>query len=292
VTLRAVAHERFAVIVVDTRRESIEGYETAKRIREESGTELTPIIFLTAFGGDELETAAAYASGAVDFVFTPVLAAVLRAKVSTFMKLVMRSQQLEDSVASILELNRALVDSEVRARAVLENVAEGIVTATEAGVIESVNPSALRQFGYDDEAEMIGQPFAAVVGATTGHRKHGSTFPMELGMSRMQIDGRMFTIGSVHDITGRSQRFERDRVAFEEAPIGSVITSRDGRIERVNQAICEMTGRTSEQLIGRRLSELAHPADRPASAAALAALVNGATGTRRFEGRTCATAGR
>ncbi len=283
--LRAVAHERFAVIVMDTRRESLDGYETAKRIREQTGTELTPIIFLTAFGDDELETAAAYASGAVDFVFTPVLAAVLRAKVSTFMKLVMRSQQLEDSVESILELNRALVDSEVRARAVLENVAEGIVTATEAGVIESVNPSALRQFGYDHEAEMIGQPFASVVGERTGRRKDGSTFPMELGMSQMQIDGSTYTIGSVHDITGRSQRFERDRVAFEEAPIGSVITSRDGRIERVNQAICEMTGRTSEQLLGRRLSELAHPADRPASAAALAALVNGATGTRRFEGR-------
>ena len=283
--LRAVAHERFAVIVMDTRRESLDGYETAKRIREQTGTELTPIIFLTAFGDDELETAAAYASGAVDFVFTPVLTAVLRAKVSTFMKLDMRSQQLEDSVESIMELNSALVDSEVRARAVLENVAEGIVTATEAGVIESVNPSALRQFGYHDEAEMIGQPFASVVGESTGRRKDGSTFPMELGMSRMQIDGRTFTIGSVHDITGRSQRFERDRVAFEEAPIGSVITSRDGRIERVNQAVCEMTGRTSEQLVGRRLSELAHPADRPASAAALAALVNGATGTRRFEGR-------
>ena len=112
--LRAVAHERFAVIVMDTRRESLDGYETAKRIREQTGTELTPIIFLTAFGDDELETAAAYASGAVDFVFTPVLTAVLRAKVSTFMKLVMRSQQLEDSVESIMELNSALVDGRGR----------------------------------------------------------------------------------------------------------------------------------------------------------------------------------
>jgi hypothetical protein len=49
-------------------------------------------------------------------------------------------------------------------------------------VIESVNPSALRQFGYDDEAEMIGQPFASVVGDSTGHRKDGSTFAMELGV--------------------------------------------------------------------------------------------------------------
>ena len=31
--LRAVAHERFAVIVMDTRRESLDGFETAKRIR-------------------------------------------------------------------------------------------------------------------------------------------------------------------------------------------------------------------------------------------------------------------
>ena len=37
--LRGVAHERFAVIVMDTRRESFDGYETAKRIREETGTE-------------------------------------------------------------------------------------------------------------------------------------------------------------------------------------------------------------------------------------------------------------
>jgi PAS domain S-box-containing protein/putative nucleotidyltransferase with HDIG domain len=290
--LRAVARERFAVIVMDTQRASLDGYETAKRIREQTGTELTPIIFLTAFGDDELETAAAYASGAVDFVFTPVLAAVLRAKVSTFMKLVMRSQQLEDSVASILELNGALHDSEVRARAVLENVAEGIVTATEAGVIESVNPSALRQFGYDDEAEMIGQPFASIAGEGMGRRKDGSSFLMEMGLSRMQIDGRTFTIASIHDTTGRSQRAERDRVAFEEAPIGSVITSRAGRIERVNQAVCEMTGRTAEQLVGQRLSELAHPADRPASAAALAALVDGATGTRRFESRYLREGGR
>ncbi len=288
--LRAVAHERFAVIVMDARRPWLDGYETAKQIRRETGTELTPIIFLTAFGSDELETATAYASGAVDFVFTPVLAGVLRAKVSTFAQLVMRSQELEDSVESILELNGALRDSEVRARAVLQNVAEGIVTATEEGVIESVNPSALRLFGYTEGAEMIGLPFEAIFGPseaaeTTGRRKDGSCFPMELGMSEMQIDGRAVTIGSFHDITGRSQRAERDRVAFEEAPIGSVITSRDGRIERVNQAVCQMTGRTAAQLLGRRFSELAHPEDRHASAAALAALVNGATGTRRFESR-------
>ena len=89
------------------------------------------------------------------------------------MTLVIRSQQLEDSVESIMELNSALLDSEVRARAVLENVAEGIVTATEEGVIESVNPSALRQFGYrdearDDRASTVRRRSSATEPATTG----------------------------------------------------------------------------------------------------------------------------
>jgi len=295
--LRAVAQERFAVIVMDTRRPSLDGFQTAKLIRQATGTELTPIIFLTAFGADDLETATAYASGAVDFVFTPVLAGVLRAKVSTFMKLVMRSHELEESLESITALNAALRDSEVRARAVLENVVDGIVTATETGVIESVNPSALRLFGYGDEAEMVGRPFDSIVGPgdhgdTTGRRKDGSSFPTELGVSEMQIGGRTFTIGAIHDLTGRSQRAERDRVAFEEAPIGSVITSRDGRIERVNQAVCTMFGQTAHELVGRRFSELAHPDDRHASAAALDALVHGASGTRRFEGRYVSHGGR
>ena len=81
--LDAVAQERFAVIVMDVRMPRLDGYETAKLIRQQTRSELTPIIFLTAFGRDEFETATAYASGAVELVFTPVLAGVLRAKVST-----------------------------------------------------------------------------------------------------------------------------------------------------------------------------------------------------------------
>ena len=209
--LRAVARERFAVIVMDTRRPSLDGYETAKRIREQTGSELTPIIFLTAFGSDELEKATAYASGAVDFVFTPLLAGVLRAKVSTFVKLVGRTQELEESL--------------VRARAVLDNMVDGVVTVTEAGRIESLNGSSLRLLGYREE-ELIGQPLDLVIvpsreDETMARRKDGSCFPIEVGVSRMQLGERTFTIGSIRDISGRKQRVERDRVAFEEARSGA-----------------------------------------------------------------------
>ena len=50
----------------------------------------------------------------------------------------------------------------MRARAVLQNVADGIVTAGEGGLIESFNRSARRLFGYREE-EVIGQPLQLII---------------------------------------------------------------------------------------------------------------------------------
>jgi diguanylate cyclase (GGDEF)-like protein/PAS domain S-box-containing protein len=207
----------------------MDGYQTAKLIRQRRQSELTPFIFITSFGCDETETAAAYASGAVDFVFTPIRPEVLRAKVSAFVDLFVQTERLRYSLDSITALHAALHDSEVRARAVLQNVADGIVTAGEAGLIESFNRSAQRLFGYGEE-EVVGRPLQLIVAPShheqfsddaragwsllaedvvadptesVGCRKDGSCFPMELDMSQMQIGERMVTIGCIRDISGR-----------------------------------------------------------------------------------------
>ena len=52
---------------------------------------------------------------------------------AAFIDLFEQAQELQRSLASITALNAALRDSEVRARAVLQNVADGIVTAGEGG---------------------------------------------------------------------------------------------------------------------------------------------------------------
>ena len=48
--LRAVSGRRFAVILMDVRMPTMSGYDTAKLIRERSGSAVTPIIFMTASG--------------------------------------------------------------------------------------------------------------------------------------------------------------------------------------------------------------------------------------------------
>ncbi len=160
--LRAVSAQRFAVILMDVRMPGMSGYETAKRIRARGELGMTPIIFMTAFARDDIETTAAYASGAVDFIFSPISGDALRAKVTAFVELFARAHEHQHSLDSITALNASLRDSEVRAQAVLQNVADGIVTVDEEGLIESVNRSALALFGYES-GDVIGQPLHSIV---------------------------------------------------------------------------------------------------------------------------------
>ena len=55
---------------------------------------------------------------------------------------------------------------------------------------------------------------------------------------------------------------ERFRAAFEGAPIGMGLSTIDGNWLEVNDALCELLGRTQTQLLDQPLWELAHPADR------------------------------
>jgi len=80
--------------LLDVRMPNMDGFETAELIRTRERSALTPIIFITAFGSDEIEHADLYAQGAVDFIFAPVRPAELRAKVSVFANLFLNAEQL------------------------------------------------------------------------------------------------------------------------------------------------------------------------------------------------------
>jgi signal transduction histidine kinase/CheY-like chemotaxis protein len=90
--LRLVLKHDFAVILLDVNLPGIDGFETAALIRQRKKSARTPIIFLTAFT-DEMYAAQGYASGAVDYLPTPVVPEVLQAKVRVFIELYQMRRQ-------------------------------------------------------------------------------------------------------------------------------------------------------------------------------------------------------
>jgi signal transduction histidine kinase len=92
--LACLLEEDFALILLDVQMPGIDGYETARLIRGRERTQHIPIIFMTAHSHDEAAVLRAYALGAVDFLFKPVLPEVLRAKASVFVTLQERTEQL------------------------------------------------------------------------------------------------------------------------------------------------------------------------------------------------------
>jgi len=92
--LRQLLRQEFAVLLLDVRMPMMDGFETAQLIRQRPRSELTPIIFVTALDQAETDMGKGYDLGAVDFVFAPVVPAILRAKVAVFVELYRAQQEL------------------------------------------------------------------------------------------------------------------------------------------------------------------------------------------------------
>jgi CheY-like chemotaxis protein len=93
--LKKLLGQDFAVILLDVQMPGMDGFETAKLIRERERTRYTPIIFLTAYDRSEQAVAKGYGVGAVDFLFKPLVPEILRAKVSAFIDLYRKTEEVK-----------------------------------------------------------------------------------------------------------------------------------------------------------------------------------------------------
>jgi two-component system, sensor histidine kinase and response regulator len=93
--LRHLLHREFALIVLDVSMPGMDGFETASLIRQRRNSELTPIIFISAINFSEVHLARGYSLGAVDYICTPIIPEILRAKASFFIELHRKTEQLE-----------------------------------------------------------------------------------------------------------------------------------------------------------------------------------------------------
>jgi signal transduction histidine kinase/DNA-binding response OmpR family regulator len=104
--LMRVLDEDYAIILMDVQMPGLDGFETAELIRQRARSRHTPILFLTAFQSTDTQVERGYALGAVDFLFKPIVPAVLRAKVAVFVELFKKTEQIRRQAAQLVETQR------------------------------------------------------------------------------------------------------------------------------------------------------------------------------------------
>jgi signal transduction histidine kinase len=115
--LRLVLKHDFAVILLDVRMPGIDGFETAKLIRNRERSRLTPIIFLTAAADEMTSMFRGYEVGAVDYLMKPVVPEILKSKVSVFVELHRKSERLTESEDKLRRLAAHLISVREEERA-------------------------------------------------------------------------------------------------------------------------------------------------------------------------------
>jgi len=101
-----LAHEEFALAILDVQMPGMNGFELAELMRGTARTRHIPIIFVSA-GGSELNYAfKGYESGAVDFLQKPLDAHVVSSKVNIFVDLYRHRKALRREVEALAASHR------------------------------------------------------------------------------------------------------------------------------------------------------------------------------------------
>jgi PAS domain S-box-containing protein len=156
--LKALLREAFAVILLDVTMPEMDGFETAAIIKQRDRTRHTPIIFMTAALTDVAGAMRGYQVGAVDFMMKPLDPDVVRAKVSVFVELYRRGEQIRkqgEQLQLAERRQRALELAELR-RSVerrYNNLADSV-------------PQLITRARADGEVEYLNRRFCEYTGTT------------------------------------------------------------------------------------------------------------------------------
>nr|WP_028390337.1 PAS domain S-box protein [Bacillus cihuensis] len=238
--LKCVLKQDFAVILLDVQMPGLDGFETAKLIKEREKSKYISIIFITAISQTTEHVLRGYSLGAVDYIFKPFHPETLKMKVQEFVKIYQNHDKMKlqsdlrrQSELQVVneQLERTTFDlrkNEALARVIGETLLDTIITFDVHGYILSVNPAVKGMFGYSME-ELLGEhvikllpevkyheEFTPVqmealrkskgqlVEAMGLHKEEGE-FPVDIQIGEATIDDEHIYVLSVRDITARKK---------------------------------------------------------------------------------------
>jgi len=160
--LRYALYNDFAVILLDVQMPEMDGFETAKLLRETNRSQYTPIIFVTAINKEVRYINQGYESGAVDYILKPFDPFILKSKVNVFVDLFRKNLQIKqqtDLLRQIEAQEKERQISEIKQDGLrsythlADAVPHSIVKVKPSGVVEYFNQQWLEYTGFKTEID-------------------------------------------------------------------------------------------------------------------------------------------
>lgn len=174
----------------------------------------------------------------------------------------------------------------------LQSSVDGVVIVDRHGQIERLNPAIESLFNYRD-SELIGKNVSALMSEenaellkyainhyletdesdlvghsfeTTGVKRDGTEFDIELSISEFNASGRVCFAGFIRDVSQRTQALaneKRAKAQFENAMNAAmdaiIIIDDEGRIRNFNPAAEEIFGHKFDEIANKKLSDVIIP---------------------------------
>lgn len=125
--LKVAIKEDLALILLDVQMPEMDGYEMARILKGNKKTAHIPIIFITAIDQNNSNMLQGFKVGAVDFLFKPLNATLLKAKVDVFVALYKREKELELKNRMLQNSNQILHETQFLLKGVLDSAFIGIM---------------------------------------------------------------------------------------------------------------------------------------------------------------------
>jgi PAS domain S-box-containing protein len=221
-------------------------------------------------------------------------------------------QALSDGVSERRFLEEAVRANEQRLESILATAHQAIVTIDQFGVISGWNRHAELTFGWSAE-EVIGRLMSEVIvpaelraahevglarfmSSRTARligsrieveaiRRNGEAFPIELALSATNVGENWQFTALIQDISERRAQTELFENAFEHAPIGMALVALDGRLMKLNSALCDLVGYDEDEARTLDFQTITHPDDLEADLHLLERLIAGEVASYQLEKR-------
>lgn len=204
----------FGVILLDVQMPGMDGFETARHIRQVEQYLHTPIIFVTAINKDDMHIYRGYEVGAVDYIFKPFEPQILRSKVSFFVDFYLKKRQLQDQnemirqterQARFLQLAQFEMETLKRYRSLADAVPVMIWKSKVDGTLDYFNKLWTDYTGLSQELSMgagwqdaiHGPDLRAFLKAWIDSMNVGTSFEIEVRIRRHDGEFRWHTVRAV-----------------------------------------------------------------------------------------------